>query len=246
MKRFQKFLTAKVLFILLAAGGLAYIDTATDLKLGLDLSGGTQLDYKIDLSDVPEIDQLQIVEGVQEVIRRRVDSLGVSEPSIYSSSIADEHHIIVELAGISDIDEAKNTVGKTIQLEFREENPNPNDLEALEVAQTESQSFYIDLIAGGDFIELADAAEEKYESKISSSYEAELMSISSCSEDIQAAIKGKAIGAITNPAEVDAGYTVTGEGNITASRGMGVFQIVDKSSEVVETVVEEEVGANHI
>ncbi|MFC1750653.1 protein translocase subunit SecF, partial [Pseudomonadota bacterium] len=47
--------------------------------------------------------------------------LGVSEPNIYTSDVADEKHLIVELAGIKDLEEAKRIVGKTIQLEFKEE-----------------------------------------------------------------------------------------------------------------------------
>ncbi|MFH1410282.1 MAG: peptidylprolyl isomerase, partial [Patescibacteria group bacterium] len=137
MKKILKsFLTSKVFIILFFALILGYIsapaeyqlipgtpDAIKNLKinLGLDLQGGSQLDYKVDLRKVPEADQAQIVEGVREVINRRVNSLGVSEPNIYISSIADETHIIVELAGIKDLNEAKAIVGKTIQLEFKEE-----------------------------------------------------------------------------------------------------------------------------
>lgn len=101
--------------------------TKQKVHLGLDLQGGTQLDYKIDLRKVAVKDQDQIIEGVTEVINRRVNSLGVSEPNIYTSSIGDESHIIVELAGIKDIEEAKQKVGKTIQLEFKEEKTGPPD-----------------------------------------------------------------------------------------------------------------------
>ena len=109
--------------------------------MGLDLKGGTQLDYKIDLAKVEEADRDQLVEGVKEVIRRRVDGLGVAEPNIYISNIADEYHVVVELAGISNIEEAKAVVGKTIQLEFKEENPNPNDEEKLKWAKDLAKTF---------------------------------------------------------------------------------------------------------
>mgnify|MGYP001561367221 FL=1 len=90
------------------------------INLGLDLQGGSQLDYKIDLRKVPEKDKKSIVEGVKTVIERRVNGLGVSEPNIYTSAMGDEQHLIVELAGIKDLNEAKKIVGKTIQLEFKE------------------------------------------------------------------------------------------------------------------------------
>lgn len=101
------------------------------LHLGLDLQGGIQLDYKLDLRQVDaynndeddenDIEIPQLIEGVKATIERRVNSLGVSEPSIYTSDIGNEKHIIVELAGIKDLSEAKEMIGKTIQLEFKEE-----------------------------------------------------------------------------------------------------------------------------
>lgn len=91
------------------------------VHLGLDLQGGSQLDYKIDLRRVPEKDKKMIVEGVKTVINKRVNALGVSEPNIYTSKVGEEEHLIVELAGVKDLNQAKKIVGKTIQLEFKEE-----------------------------------------------------------------------------------------------------------------------------
>lgn len=96
------------------------------INLGLDLQGGSQLDYKVDLRNVPEADRSSIVEGIINVIQKRVNGLGVSEPNIYSSKVGEENHIIVELAGIKDLDQAKETVGKTIQLEFKERREKPD------------------------------------------------------------------------------------------------------------------------
>lgn len=93
-----------------------------DTILGLDLQGGTQLDYRVDLTGVPVNDRNAIVDGIVEVLTRRVNRIGVSEPNIYPSNYAGQQHIIVELAGIQDIEEAKNIVGKVIQLEFKEKN----------------------------------------------------------------------------------------------------------------------------
>ncbi|MDP4008435.1 MAG: protein translocase subunit SecF [Candidatus Peregrinibacteria bacterium] len=130
----KKIVTRRLLPILLMAALLGFLDMpqvnqnkiipglnlSQKIHLGLDLQGGTQLDYKIDLRKVEVADQAAIIEGITEVINKRVNNLGVSEPNIYTSQIADEHHIVVELAGIKDIDEAKRLVGKTIQLEFKE------------------------------------------------------------------------------------------------------------------------------
>ncbi len=104
------------------------------IALGLDLQGGSQLDYKVDLRKVPEKDRKAIVQGVLDVIEKRVNALGVSEPNIYLSSVGDEQHVIVELAAIKDLEEAKKTVGKTIQLEFKEQKdaPDPGEREKQE------------------------------------------------------------------------------------------------------------------
>ncbi len=101
----------------------------SSVSLGLDLQGGTQLDYQIDMTDARsrnndedpdnDVDVDALLTGVKDVIERRVNSLGVSEPSIYLSSAGEEQHIIVELPGIKDIDEAKDKVGKVVQLEFK-------------------------------------------------------------------------------------------------------------------------------
>ncbi len=126
---------SKVSLIVLFALALGYYDVPATLQkipftpvaftnarvhLGLDLQGGSQLDYKIDLRRVPEKDQKAIVEGVKTVINKRVNSLGVSEPNIYTSTVGNEQHLIVELAGVKDLEQAKKIVGKTIQLEFKE------------------------------------------------------------------------------------------------------------------------------
>jgi protein-export SecD/SecF family membrane protein len=101
------------------------------VNLGLDLQGGTHLDYRVVTNDVPESDVPKIVAGVKEVIERRVNGLGVAEPNIFTSRVGDEEHIIVELAGIKDVEEAKAIVGKTIQLEFKEQKTeiDPNEKE---------------------------------------------------------------------------------------------------------------------
>jgi preprotein translocase subunit SecD len=100
------------------------------VTLGLDLQGGTQLDYRIDLRNAElanadedksnDVKINDIIEGVVTTLERRVNNIGVSEPQIYISNVGGEKHVIVELAGIKDIEEAKKIVGKTIQLEFKE------------------------------------------------------------------------------------------------------------------------------
>lgn len=243
MLTLKKLLAGKVLLILLFAGGLAYVDTITDLKLGLDLKGGTQLDYSLDLSQVAEEDQTQIIEGVQEVIRKRVDSLGVSEPNIYVSNLADEYHVIVELAGISDIEEAKNTVGKTIQLEFKEASTEANP-DRVGEATEQATTFYNAILNGGDFETLSLADFETYGSDVR--YELkELQSLDNFSPPLREAIEGKAVGSILAPFELNEGYIVD-QGGLRASEGIAVIEITDRTTEEVETIIPGEVSSRHI
>ncbi|HAR54879.1 TPA: protein translocase subunit SecD [Patescibacteria group bacterium] len=85
---------------------------------GLDLQGGTHLVYQTDLSKVMPGDESAAVIGVVDVIRRRVDALGVSEPIIQKTK--DNSRVIVELPGIKDVNQAIALIGETAELEFRE------------------------------------------------------------------------------------------------------------------------------
>lgn len=89
---------------------------------GLDILGGTSLEYKIDLTKVDKADINSISNGILRVIEKRVNNLGVAESNIYLANTSlGGKHIIVELPGVKDIDEAIKTVGKTVLLEFKEQ-----------------------------------------------------------------------------------------------------------------------------
>jgi preprotein translocase subunit SecD len=85
-------------------------------RLGLDLVGGTHLVYEADLSDIAE--KGDAMEGVRDVIERRVNLFGVAEPIV---QIEGNDRLIVELAGVKDINQAIKTIGETPFLEFKEE-----------------------------------------------------------------------------------------------------------------------------
>jgi len=100
--------------------------SAWKFKLGLDLNGGTELAYKPDLtnsSSTPaEVQSSMSV--LRDVIERRVNLFGVSEPVVrverigYTGS-ADEQQLIVDLPGVTDIDKAVAMIGATPTLDFR-------------------------------------------------------------------------------------------------------------------------------
>jgi preprotein translocase subunit SecD len=94
-----------------------------NLKKGLDLQGGTHVVLRADMSGITASDRLTALESAKNIIGRRVDLFGVSEPVIQTSVINDEYRILVELAGINDINQALDLIGKTAQLDFRELKP---------------------------------------------------------------------------------------------------------------------------
>jgi preprotein translocase subunit SecD len=87
-------------------------------KLGLDLQGGTQLTLQADMSQVPADQQSTAMQGVLNVISRRVNAYGVAEPEIQTLG---SDRIIVQLPGVKDIEEAKKLIGQTAKLEFKEQ-----------------------------------------------------------------------------------------------------------------------------
>lgn len=92
-----------------------------DLKLGLDLAGGSHLVFDADVSKLSDDKKSSALMGVRDVIEKRVNLFGVSEPSVQTANFDGKNRIIVELPGIKDTKEAINLIGKTAQLTFYEE-----------------------------------------------------------------------------------------------------------------------------
>lgn len=90
---------------------------------GLDLQGGTHLVYELDTSKYEGDNINQAAQSVVNVIDRRINALGVSEPVIQTAKLGDKQTVVVELPGISDVNEAINLIGKTAQLKFKEQQP---------------------------------------------------------------------------------------------------------------------------
>lgn len=103
--------TLLVLLVLGAGIGAAVLEP---IRLGLDLRGGTQVVLEARSTDEIAVDS-DTIDRTLEVLRRRVDTLGVAEPTIQRSGDA---RIIIELPGVSDPDEAMAVIGRTAQLSF--------------------------------------------------------------------------------------------------------------------------------
>lgn len=89
-------------------------------RLGLDLVGGSALVYDIDLTNVPKADYSAVIGGLKDVIERRVNLYGVSEPRVRVIEKGERRQLLIELAGISDLDKAIKEIGETPTLDFRE------------------------------------------------------------------------------------------------------------------------------
>ncbi len=132
-----------------------------DLNLGLDLSGGLHLEYSLDLSRVEESQIQDAVNAVQAVVERRINAFGVGEPLIQIAQRGLEKYLIVEIPGISDIEEAKNVITRTPFLEFREERSEQEIEEffaPLNVVTQETAAATLErIIAGGEIFESVQA-----------------------------------------------------------------------------------------
>lgn len=89
------------------------------LKKGLDLEGGIRVVLKADMTNIEEVERNNALESAKEVISRRVNLLGVSEPYIAASQVGGEYRIIVEIPGVDDVASAVNLIGQTAQLKFK-------------------------------------------------------------------------------------------------------------------------------
>ena len=133
------------------------------VQLGLDLQGGTSLVYEADLSAITPGEEAEALAGVRDVIERRVNAFGVSEPVIQTSRSGESWRVLVELPGITDVNEAIARIGETPTLEFKVEaevEPLSDDqrgfIQSLNDGyKTDAQALLDKAKAGEDFAQLA-------------------------------------------------------------------------------------------
>ncbi len=121
------------------------------ISLGLDLQGGTELDYKVDLSeiiarnldddpanDVSKGELNTTIESVRDALEERVNPAGVGETIVRRSSITvngeTEEHILIQMSPDTDVDKAKADAELDNRLEFFEEDPTLEKKEKLKIA----------------------------------------------------------------------------------------------------------------
>lgn len=121
-----------------------------NIKKGIDLAGGTHLVFEAEMEKIPEEDRDSALDSAKDNIERRVNLFGITEPLIQTSRIGADYRLIVELAGIEDVNEAVDLIGQTAQLDFRELSPEateaasvfdfqPTDLTGKDLARSQVQ-----------------------------------------------------------------------------------------------------------
>lgn len=95
-------------------------DARFPFRLGLDLAGGTHLVYQADVAGVAEGDVRGAMSTLREVVERRTNLFGVSEPVVQTEeTFSGDHRLVVELPGVTDLEEAVRVIGETPLLEFK-------------------------------------------------------------------------------------------------------------------------------
>ncbi len=151
------------LIIIIIAGGIGYYTYQSEMngskkfRLGLDLSGGTHLVYRADTTGVPDNKLSDALSILRDVIERRVNGLGITEATVTNETTVltgtREHRLVVDLPGVTDVQQALNLIGQTPLLEFKSENPDfdPNKKpENLTITSDMVQNGQIDLTAALD------------------------------------------------------------------------------------------------
>lgn len=106
--------------IFIAIIGLCFPKLLNNLKFGLDLKGGFEVLYQVESIDGQSITS-DMVTNTYKTMLKRIDVLGVSEPVI---TVEGDNKIRVQLAGITDIEEARTVLSKAANLTFRDTSDN--------------------------------------------------------------------------------------------------------------------------
>ncbi len=132
MKRAPRFLFWLIIFLTIASVWINFpigqdkvfslfkSDKTLVFREGLDLQGGSSMTYRADMSDIPQEQRDSALNSARDVIERRGNLFGVSEPVIKTTIVNGDYRVVLELPGV-DINQAKEIVGTTAELSFWEE-----------------------------------------------------------------------------------------------------------------------------
>jgi len=135
----------------------------TNFRKWLDISGGTRLIYRISYDTYEQVysgnaaELASVKSTVENIILKNIDwrisQLWVSDYKSYTQQLDNETQIVVEIGWVADLDQAKELIGKTVELEFKL----PNDKEWSDQEKSEritlAQNLYNDLLENSDKFE---------------------------------------------------------------------------------------------
>lgn len=98
-----------------------HINKELTFRKGLDLEGGTSMVLEADIKEIAATQRTSALESAKLVIEKRVNLYGVSEPVVQTSVVNNDYRIIVELPGLTDINQVRSLIGTTAQLSFWEQ-----------------------------------------------------------------------------------------------------------------------------
>ena len=138
-------------------------DAVTNFRKWLDISGGTRLIYRISYDTYEQVysgnaaELASVKNTVENIILKNIDwrisQLWVSDYKSYTQQLDNETQIVVEIWWVADLDQAKELIGKTVELEFKL----PNDKEGSDQEKSEritlAQNLYNDLLENSDKFE---------------------------------------------------------------------------------------------
>jgi preprotein translocase subunit SecD len=105
-----------IIVVLVMASLWTVVKDKDNIRLGLDLKGGTRLTLQAEPTpDIPKV-RPSDMESLQTVIERRVNGMGIGESVVQR---AGENRLIVEIPGVKDPEEAKRRLGRVGKLEFK-------------------------------------------------------------------------------------------------------------------------------
>ncbi len=94
-----------------------------EIKQGIDLAGGSHLVFQAEMSDIGEDNRETALAAARENIERRINLFGLAEALVQTSKLGDNYRLIVELPGVTDVNQAVDLIGQTAQLDFRDLSP---------------------------------------------------------------------------------------------------------------------------
>ncbi len=200
-----------------------------------------ELEYKVNLNKIQESKKELILDAVKNTIEKRIQGLGISE---YKLSYNKNQNIIVELTTVKNIEEARATVGKTIQLEFKEKK------DSLDPGGKEAQTKYANNIlaniraANANFNIIGQEEEENNPGRVTYTKDDSLVFISDLPSSLQSAVKN------LQPNEVNKDlvasneeYIIDDSGQAQKTEGIYIIKLLEKAQAVKNT---KEVFVEHI